>query len=348
MKKNILLLFCGGTISMTKNEDTGALDIANGADQLFKLEPRIVELANIDVQIVDNLDSSNATPRLWEKVGSIIYEKYNDYDGFLITTGTNTMAYMASALSFSLSNIGKPVVLTGAQIPAESISTDGRNNLVNALRVTTMDLWWVFLVFGSKLILWCRAKKVSESDLDAFASFNQQEFGEIGIGIKLNFDSHKSHNNPLMLKNGFDDNVMSLTLFPAESNNDYLMKLIDSGVKWFVLRWFGTWDVPGYIFPFLEKAREKKVPVIVTTQCRWSTMMGIDSIGLEALKLWAIEAYDMSMETMLGKLMWLLKQDCPYENIKTMMQRNFYGEINTTKARVFRSQELQAAIDNLN
>lgn len=125
---------------MTKNEDTGALDIANGADQLFKLEPRIVELANIDVQIVDNLDSSNATPRLWEKVGSIIYEKYNDYDGFLITTGTNTMAYMASALSFSLSNIGKPVVLTGAQIPAESISTDGRNNLVNALRVTTMDL----------------------------------------------------------------------------------------------------------------------------------------------------------------------------------------------------------------
>ena len=256
------------------------------------------------------------------------------------------MAYMASALSFSLSNIWKPVVLTGAQIPAESISTDGRNNLVNALRVTTMDLWWVFLVFGSKLILWCRSKKVSESNLDAFASFNQKEFGEIGIGIKLNYDTHKSHENPLVLKNWFDEDVMSITLFPWVSN-EHLIKMIDFWIKWFVFRWFGTWDVPEYIFPFLEKAKEKKIPVIVTTQCRWSTMMGIDSVGFDALKLGVIEAYDMSMETMMWKLMWLLKQKYSYDQIKTMMQRNFYGEVNTTKARVFRNQELQKAIDEL-
>jgi L-asparaginase len=87
-----------------------------------------------------NIDSSNATPEIWGSVGQIIYEEYNNYDGFIITTGTNTMAYFASAISFSLSNIGKPVILTGAQIPAESISSDGRNNLVNALRVATMDL----------------------------------------------------------------------------------------------------------------------------------------------------------------------------------------------------------------
>lgn len=346
MKKNILLLFCWWTISMTKNEETWALDIANWADQLFKLEPRIVELANIDVMYVANLDSSNATPRIWETIWDTIYEKYNEYDGFLITTWTNTMAFMASALTFSLSNLWKPVVLTWAQIPAESILTDWRNNLVNALRVTTMDLWWVFLVFWSKLLLWCRSKKVSESDLDAFASFNQKEFWEIWIWIKLNFDTHKSHHNQLILKNGFEENVMSITLFPW-INNDYLLKMIDLWIKWFVLRWFWTWDVPDYIFPFLEKAREKEIPIVVTTQCRWSTMMWIDSVWFDALKLWVIEAYDMSMETMMWKLMWLLKQWYKYDKIKDMMQRNFYSEVNTTKARVFRNQELQRQIDSL-
>ena len=346
MKKNILVLFCWGTISMTKNLETWSLDVANGADQLFKIEPRIVELANIDVHFVVNIDSTNATPKLWEDIGDIIQEKYDQYDGFLITTGTNTMAYMASALSFSLTNLGKPVIITGAQIPAEIISTDGRNNLVNALRIATMDLGGVFVVFGSKLILWCRSKKLSESELDAFGSFNAKEFGEIGIGVRINYETHKLHDEKLMLKNGFDDNIMSITLFPGISN-EYLLKMIDMGVRWFVLRGYGTGDVSEYIFPFLKKAQENEVPVVVTTQCRGSTVMWIDSVWLEALKFGVIESYDMSIESMTTKLMRCIKQWIPYKDMKHIMQQNLHGEINTTQVKFFRSKELQESIENI-
>lgn len=346
MKKNILVLFCGGTISMTKNLETWALDVANGADQLFKIEPRIVELANIDVHFVVNIDSTNATPKLWENIGDIIQEKYDQYDGFLITTGTNTMAYMASALSFSLANLGKPVIITGAQIPAEIISTDGRNNLVNALRIATMDLGGVFVVFGSKLILWCRSKKLSESELDAFGSFNAKEFGEIGIGVRINYETHKLHDEKLILKNGFDDNIMSITLFPGISN-EYLLKMIDMGVRWFVLRGYGTGDVSEYIFPFLQKAQEKEIPIVVTTQCRGSTVMWIDSVWLEALKFGVIESYDMSIESMTTKLMRCIKQWIPYKDMKHVMQQNLHGEINTTQVKFFRSKELQESIKNI-
>lgn len=339
MKRSILLLFCGGTISMTKTA-SGALDIAHGADQFFQVEPRMVELADISIEFVDNIDSTNATPKLWERIGDRIYERYNEYDAFIITTGTNTLAYMASALSFSLSNIGKPVVITGAQIPIEAISTDGRNNLVNALRVSSMDLGWVFVVFGSKLILWCRSKKVSEADLDAFSSFNAKDFWEIGIGIKINFESHRYHSNPLHLKNGFEENIMSVTLFPGISNN-MLEKLLDIGAKWFVLRGYGTGDVSEYIFPFLKKCQNLQVPVVVTTQCRGSTIMGIDTVGLQALKFWVIEAYDMSIETMTTKLMWIIKQGYEYQKIWEMMQRNFYWEIDTKRAKVFLNEDLQ-------
>ena len=97
-KKRVLILFCGGTISMTKNKETGALDVAHGADQFFRLEPRIVEIAEINVRVLFNIDSSNTTPAHWEQIGAAIAEEYNNYDGFLITHGTNTMAYRLTSL----------------------------------------------------------------------------------------------------------------------------------------------------------------------------------------------------------------------------------------------------------
>jgi L-asparaginase len=202
-KKRILILFCGGTISMSKNQKTGSLEVAHGADQFFRLEPRIVEIAEINVRVVTNIDSSDATPELWEKIGEAIKEEYDNYDGFLITHDTNTMAYTASALSFSLQNLGKPVVLTGAQVPAEVISTDGRNNLVNALRVCTLDLSGVFVVFGSKIIMGARAKKISESDLDAFATFNDSDYGRISLGIEIKKEIKPRHPGALNLINQF-------------------------------------------------------------------------------------------------------------------------------------------------
>lgn len=339
-KKKVLILFCGGTISMHKNEDTGALDVAHGADQLFKLEPRIVELAEIDIRFIDNLDSTNMTHLQWERMVAEIEKEYPNYDGFLITQGTNTLAYTSSALTWALQGVGKPVVLTGAQIPAEIISTDGRNNLVNALRVCTLDLGGVFVVFGSKIILGCRAKKVSESDLDAFKTLNKSDFGEIGVGLLIKDETKPSHNKPFKAVNGFEDNIVSITLVPG-FRADYLVKMIDTGVKGIVLRGYGSGDIPYELLPVLEYAKTMKIPVVGTTQCPGgATVLGVNDAGLQALNAGLIQAFDMSMETMTTKLMWLLKQEVPYEKIAEKMHENMAGEIDTRKAKVILNKEM--------
>lgn len=339
-KPKVLIVFCGGTISMSKNATTGGLEIAHGAEQFFHLEPRIVEIAEIDVRVVFSIDSSNSTPEHWQQIGAAIAEEYDKYDAFLVTHGTNTMAYTASALSFSLKNLGKPVVITGAQVPAEIISTDGRNNLVNALRVCTLDLAGVFVVFGSKIISGFRAKKVSESDLDAFSTFNDSDYGRISLGIEIKKQITPRHRGPLELTNSFEPNIACITCIPGVTAK-YLTALIDAGVKGLILRGYGSGDIPEELFPALDYAKEKQIPVVITTQCPGgATLLGVDEIGLEAIRRGAIQAFDMSMECMSTKLMWLLGQDTSYEQLKEKMHTNMMGEVDTRKAMIFLNKEL--------
>lgn len=320
---------------MHKNESTGALDVAHGIDQFFKLEPRIKNLANITPKFIANIDSTNVDRAIWEKIIIAIKLNYKKYDGFVVTFGTNTMAYASAALSFALTNIGKPVVFTGAQIPAEATFTDSRNNLVNALRLANMNLGGVFVVFGSKIILGCRAKKVSESRLDAFDTFNDRDFGEIGIGIKINKSSNQGHAEALVVKNGFEDNIVCLTLVPG-LNASFIVNLINQGAKGLVLRAYGSGDIPYALLPALKYAQKKKVPVVVTTQCPGgATVMGLNDVGLRALEFGVIQAFDMCMEAMTTKLMWLLKQKTPYFKIKELMHKNMQGEVNTETAKVY-------------
>jgi len=251
------------------------------------------------------------------------------------------MAYTSSALTWALLGIGKPVVLTGAQIPAEIISTDGRNNLVNALRVCTMYLGGVFIVFGSKIILGCRAKKMSESALDAFGTFNKPDFGEIGVGLLLRDESHPSHSNKFEIKNGFDDNVVSITLVPG-FKPEIINELIDKGAKGIVLRGYGSGDVPYDLLPSLDYSKMKRVPVLITTQCPGgATVLGVNDVGLKALEAGGIQAFDMSMESMTTKMMWLIKQGTPFDEFGKKMHENLAGEIDTRKAKVILNKELK-------
>ncbi len=326
-----LLLFCGGTISMHKNDETKALDVSHGYDQLLKLEPRFSQICEVDIEFIDNIDSTNMTSAQWTRIADTIAKKYNDYDGFVVTMGTNTMAYCSAALSFALPNIGKPVVLTGAQIPAESLSTDARNNFINALRLSTLNLAGVFVVFGSKIIRGCRAKKVSESELDAFRTFNQKDFGEIGVGTIFNFKQPR-HEEPLKVQSKFVEQIVCLTLIPG-LRADFLKNLIDSGTRGFILRAYGSGDIPYDFEEALLYAKKKEVPVVVTTQCPGgATVMGINDVGLKALQTGVIQAFDMCMEAMSTKLMWLLGQNTPYGEIKKLMESNFVGEVDSSRA----------------
>lgn len=216
------------------------------------------------------------------------------------------------------------------------LSTDGRNNLVNALRVATMDLAGVYVVFGSKVLLGCRSKKISESSLDAFSSFKATDAGEIGVGIKLDENKIQKRNDKLdlIVKNGFNDNIMVLTCVPG-MNYKHINKLIENGVEGLVIRGYGPGDLPHKIFDSLKLAQEKHIPVLVTTQASvGSTAVGVNSVGKEAIQYGIIQVFDMSMEAMTTKLMWLLNQGIEYKDIKTDIQKNMRGEVDNVMAKI--------------
>jgi L-asparaginase len=267
------------------------------------------------------------TPAYWDRMADVIAENYEKYDGFVITHGTDTMAYTASALSYSLQNLGKPVVLTGAQIPGSKIETDGRRNFVNAVQVATMDIAGVMIVFDEEIILGSRSSKVSESKLDAFETINWDLLGEIRIDLRLS-DEHKSrHDGKLELKKGFEPNIAIYNMFPGFPVT-ILNNAIESGIKGMILRAYGPGNISYDYLEVIKNAHKKKIPIVVATQClEGATSMHLYDVGKQALDAGCIQAYDMSIESIVTKLMWALRH-FPYEKIREVMHTNYTGEIN--------------------
>lgn len=329
MKKKILLLFCGGTIVMEKNEENvlAPPNKDRALRSLFNLEPRIDDLAAVDLFFIANIDSTNITPDLWDQMAQTIFKYYSEYDGFVITHGTDTMAYSASALSFALRNLGKPVVFTGAQIPGYFLESDARRNLINAVRVAKMDLPAVLIVFSEEIILGARASKVSHSELNAFASINRPSLGYVGVDICLRDQVKKEEGSGLSLALGFDGKIAVISLVPGMPIT-VLEELLVGDLHGIVLIAYGSGNIPEMYLSFLEKAQKKKLPVVIRTQClEGSTSMDIYATGKQALQFNVIEVSDMSLEATITKLMWALKRGVPYEGIKMIMQKNYAGEL---------------------
>mmetsp|Transcript_331 Transcript_331/g.440 ORF Transcript_331/g.440 Transcript_331/m.440 type:complete len:325 (-) Transcript_331:36-1010(-) len=318
---------------MQENED-GALvvhDKETAIDLLLDLEPRLHELAKVTVHYVDNIDSTNMRPEIWDDIASVIHDKYDEYDGFVITHGTDTMAYTASALSFVLGNLGKPVCITGAQIPGGRIATDARRNFSNAIRIATLDKAGVMLIFDEDIVAGARASKVSESKLDAFRPINWGLLGEIRIDVHFSDDAASRHDGKLDYRPGFEPRIAVFTLFPGFSNGPMIKNAIDSGAcKGIILRGFGSGNISYDYLDGLKAAEEMRIPVIVATQClEGATKMHLYDVGKQALDHGVIQAYDMSVECYITKLMWCLKQcDCDYDKVRDMMHTNYCGEIN--------------------
>ena len=312
-------------------DEEGSLISGDNANSAFSalLKRSGVDKSGVELLVVENIDSTNMKPDCWEKVGQIIAEEYDNHDSFLITTGTNTLAYLASALSFSLENIDKPVVITGSQISFGKSNADAVSNFVNALSVCRFaKATGVLVVFGSKIIRGCRSKKATDSELDAFSSFNEADVGNIGVdsGFYRDCVQHDPR-KPFRLVNGFDPNICCLTLIPGLSETLF-ESLIYAGTKGFILRAYGTGDVSDYLFGSLEKCKNRQIPVVVTTQCpRGSTSIGKNRVGEDSKKFNVVEAVDMSMESMSTKLMWLIAQKYSYQEICNLMSKDFRGEI---------------------
>ncbi len=331
-KPKILILFCGGTIIMREGPGGALVPPENKEEALnilLNIEPKVKDFAEIDVEYIANMDSTNMTPREWDIIIDAISRNYNKYDGFVITHGTDTMAYTASALSIAIRNLGKPIILTGSQIPAVKLHSDARNNLINAVRVATLDISGVYIVFDKRIILGARSTKASESRLDAFQTVNDDDVGEIRVDIEIRKDVPKRHDGQIIVEKGFETDIFVVTLIPGQDAGDLVFLLKNDRIKGIIVKGFGTGNIPYNFDFFFESAREKKIPVVVTSQCLHGiTKMCAYDVGKRALELGAIEGFDQSLEVLVVKLMWALKR-YPYENIKEVIQFNFCGEIKT-------------------
>jgi len=338
----VLILFCGGTLIM-REQDDGSL-VVNDKDiaiqLLLDMEPKIHEVAHLEVHYIDNIDSSNMSPQTWDTLGEVIMEKYDDYDGFVITHGTDTMAYTASALSFVLGDLGKPVCLTGAQIPGSRIETDARRNFVNAVRVATLDRAGVMLVFDGDIILGARCHKISESKLDAFGPINWGLHGEVRIDIRFSDSAKPRHDRPLQFYPGFESKIAVYTLFPGFPPSELIRHIHrggkendneeeDTGIKAVILNGYGSGNISSIYLDFIKQATSRGIAVIVTTQClEGATLMHLYDVGRQALNSGAIQAYDMSKECTITKVMWALKRSSTIDELRKILHCNYCGEIN--------------------
>lgn len=313
---------------MKKNAD-GMLAPAGSAGELLLLAPGIDELAEFGYKFVADIDSTNMSPGVWKKLVQAIFAEYNNYDGFVVAHGTDTMAYTASALSFALQNLSKPVILTGSQKPIYELASDAPNNLINAVKVALTDVPEICIVFGTKILRGNRAQKKSESQLNAFWSPMASDLGFIALEPQIEagriwqWASREFRFNP-----DFESGIAFYQLFPG-LNGRYIDAAIDNGCRGIILNSYGAGNVPEILLPTIRKAVSCDIPVIITTQCAEGSTRLIYEAGYAALKAGAVSAFDMTPEAATSKLMWVMAQTHDMPEIGRMMQTNYCGEINT-------------------
>lgn len=308
--KQLLVLHTGGTLGMVP-EGPGALKPGASLDSLFRYVPEALELADIDIRVLFNADSANIGVRHWQAIAEAIEAELDRYDGFVVIHGTDTMAYTASALSYMLVNLPKPVIMTGAQRPISVIRTDAKTNLVNALELATQDIPEVGLFFNYKLYRGNRAKKVSIDEFDAFASPDYPPLAEVGLNLHIREGAIRRPAGLFRVQREFSDKVLVLRLFPG-MRPEHLAPLLASDVQAFVIEAYGAGNVPvveSSLIPFIEQATERGKLVALCSQAVSGTVdLSLYESGQRAAEAGALSCYDMTVEAAVVKLMYLLGQ----------------------------------------
>lgn len=329
--KNILLLQTGGTIAMDIAEDGNPrLDVTKGTDIIYREIPELSEIAEIEITSPFFEDSSDVARDQWQRLIHCIRENYAQYDGFVILHGTDTMAYTASALSFGLQNLAKPVILTGSQVPMANIRSDARRNLVNAIEIATMPLPEVAICFNDFVYRGNRTTKMSIGDFDAFASPNFPPLAEIGLNIELN-ESHAPATGDLHCFDTFSEAIFLLTIYPGLSPQ-FLQRLDLSNIKVLIIETFGSGNFPQSkkygLLPFLRRCIDEEIVLVFTSQAPYDAVdLSKYESGRKAAELGALSAGDMTTEATLTKIMYLLEVCSSKDELKKRIQTNIAGEL---------------------
>lgn len=335
MLNKVLIIYTGGTIGMVQDENGSLHPFA--MDRIFDAVPQLKHCSyHIDsCQLQHIIDSSNMTPAFWADIADIIEKEYDNYDGFVVLHGTDTMAYTASAISFMFKNLSKPIILTGSQLPLGMLRSDGRENIICALEIASCKqvcIPEVCIFFESHLYRGNRSTKVSAENFDAFESYNYPSLAKAGIEI-----IYKEHlfrpmpTAPLIVRKRFDTRVAVLKLFPGITREVVQSLLNTPDLQGVVIETYGSGNAPTerWFIDALEDAIRRDILVMNVTQCKAGAVkMRQYAASCEMDRIGVVSGHDITMEAAITKMMYLLgtyPNDKPH--VHQRLEESIRGEI---------------------
>ena len=340
MQSKVLLIYTGGTIGMNRNPHTGALEPFDFEHLLL----RVPELKQFNMQIDTHqfnppIDSSDMSPQLWTDLSHVIADSYDQYDGFVVLHGTDTMAYTASALSYMLENLTKPVIFTGSQLPIGQLRTDGKENLITSSEIAAAKdeegharVPEVGIYFNGHLLRGNRTTKQSADEFNAFESFNFPHLVDAGVNITYHEERilKPDWSKPMTPHFRLDNNVIIFSLFPG-IREDLIRHIIHTpNLKAIVMRTFGSGNAPQrpWLLNALKEGTKHGKVIVNISQCMQGMVeMGRYDTGFQLKEAGVVSGYDSTVESAVTKLMFLQSHYNDPEKVREMMNRSIRGEI---------------------
>lgn len=341
MERSILIIYTGGTIGMKQDPVDFTLKPFNFGQILSEVPEIRKFVCRVDTYSFSPLiDSSDAQPEFWIDLARLIKKEYANYDGFVVLHGTDTMSFTASALSFMLENLEKPVVFTGSQLPIGMLRTDGKENLISAVEIASAAdeqgrpiVPEVTIFFDSHLYRGNRTIKYSAENFWAFRSENAPALADTGIHIKYNLDEiryPKQYGNPLKISETLDTDVAILKIFPGMRENMVRALFATEGLRAVILETFGSGNAPTqkWFLDIISEADRRGLIMMNITQCIAGCVdMEAYATGIELKKMGVVSGYDSTLEAALAKLFYLMGKYADNDVVKRELNKNLRGEI---------------------